>query len=148
MAFPKKVLIAVDSSKSLEILGPIRAFDWLQDADIHLVHVFQLLTYGDGLSFNVAFPFHEDRNQLSEAVVSKLQTSSPQFMPYVHVGKVVYQCLFDEKPKQRILQYVKDEMIDLTIVATRQKKGLFESSFANYLCSHSTSSVMVVKQEL
>ena len=148
MAFPKKVLIAVDTSKSLDLLEPIRALDWLQDSEIHLVHVFQLVSYGDGLSFNVAFPFQEDRNQLSEAVVTKLQASSSSFMPYVHIGKVVYQCLFNEKPKQRILQYVKDEMIDLTIVATREKKGLFESSFANFLCTHSTSSVMVVRQVL
>lgn len=148
MSFPKKVVIAVDTSKPMEILEPIRALDWLQEAEIHLVHVFQLVNYGDGLSFNVAFPFHEDRNQLSEAVIAKLQSMSPDFMPYVHIGKVVFQCLFDDKPKQRVLQYIMDEAIDLTIIATRDKKGVFESSFASHLCLHSSSCVMVVKQAI
>lgn len=148
MTFPKKVAIAIDTALPVTILEPIRKMEWLNEAEIHLIHVFKLLNYGDGLSFNVAFPFQQDRAELSEAVVNKMTELSSKFLPYGHIGKVIYQCLFDDNPKEKMNQYLHDHQIDLAIVGTRERKGLFESSFANYLCRHAACSVLVIRPDL
>lgn len=148
MTFPQKVVVATDTALPVSVLEPIRKMEWLNEAEIHLVHVFKLLNYGDGLSFNVAFPFQQDRAELAEAVVTKMKEMATKCLPYGHIGKVAYQCLFDDNPKEKMNQYLHDHQIDLIIVATRERKGLFESSFATYLCRHASCSVLVIRPDL
>ena len=146
--FPQKVVIAVDTAIPAEVLMPIKKMDWLKDSEIQFVHVFKILNYGDGLSFNVAFPFQQDRAELSEAVIQKLKEYAELCLPYGYLGKVLCQCLFDENPKEKLVQYLHDQQIDLVIVATRERKGLFESSFASYLNRHAPCSVLIIRPQL
>ena len=148
MTFPKKVAIAINTALSPDVFEAVRSMEWLQEVEIHLVHVFELYNYGDGLTFNVTFPFHDDRTQLAEAVVSKMKSLSSRFLPYSHKGLVYYDCLFDEKPKFKILKYLKENHFDLVIGAVREKKGIFESSFTNALTLHAPCSVLIVKADL
>lgn len=148
MPFPKKVAIAINTALDPEMFEAVRAMDWLQETEIHLVHVFELFNYGDGLTFNVTFPFHDDRSLLSEAVITKMKSLSTKFRPYGHKGQVFYECLFDERPKFKMLKYLKENHFDLVIGAVREKKGIFESSFTNALTLHAPCSVLVVRSNL
>jgi nucleotide-binding universal stress UspA family protein len=147
MAFPEKVLIAVDTALPEEMFSSLRKMEWMNDSEIHIVHIFRMLNYGDGLSFNVSFPFSFNEKELSEAVIEKMKTMAKGFLPYGHVGKVVYQCLFDTDIKSKMKNYVNENKIDLLIVATRERQGLFESSFANHMIKKSASNILVLRPE-
>ena len=147
MAYPERIAVAVDTSLSADVLSALKRMDWLNDSEIHLIHIFQLLNYGDGLSFNISFPSRENEKELTQAVVEKMQSFSPQFLPLAHVGKVVYECLFSEDPKEKMIQYLQKHQIDMVFLATRQKRGLFESSFATFLSRHSPCPVFVIRPE-
>ncbi len=148
MTFPKKVAISINTSLTPDMFEAVRSMEWLQEAEIHLVHVFELYNYGDGLTFNVTFPFHDDRSLLAEAVITKMKSLSPRFVPYAHKGQVFYDCLFDDRPKFKILTYLKENHFDLVIGAVREKKGIFESSFTNALTLHAPCSVLIVRASL
>ncbi len=147
MAFPEKVLIAVDTSLPEEIFSSLRKMEWMNDSEIHIVHIFRILNYGDGLSFNVSFPFSFNEKELSDAVLEKMKTMAKGFLPYGHVGKVIYQCLFDTDINSKMRNYVDQKKIDLLIVATRQRLGLFESSFANDMIKKSATNILVLRPE-
>lgn len=148
MAYPEKIAVAVDTSSSLDLLSALKRMDWLSESEIHLVHVFQLLNYGDGLSFNVSFPFHENKKELTQAVVEKMQSFAPQLLPAGHIGKVVYECLFSDDPKEKMVHYLKEHHMDMVFIATRKKRGVFESSFATFFSRHSPCPVFVIRPEL
>lgn len=147
MAFPENVLIAVDTNLPEEIFSPLRKMEWMNESEIHIVHVFKLLNYGDGLSFNVSFPYSFNEKELSEAVIHKMKTMAKGFLPYGHVGKVVYQCLFDTDIKSKMTDYINQNKINLIIVATRERKGIFESSFANYMIKNSAANILILRPE-
>jgi nucleotide-binding universal stress UspA family protein len=147
MAYPEKVVVAIDTSQSFEGLESIRKMDWLNEAQFSFVHVFKLLSYGDGLSFNVAFPIQENQEELTEAVVAKMKSVAPQILPFGHIGKITFKCLFDEDPKEKLNIYLEEHKIDLLIISNRKNRGLFESSFSNYFCLHAPCSVLVMRSE-
>lgn len=147
MSFPEKVLIAVDTNLPEEFFVSLRKMEWMNESEIHIVHVFKLLNYGDGLSFNISFPFSFNEKELSEAVIEKMKTMAKGFLPYGHVGKVVYKCLFDTDIKSKMSDYLSQNNFNLIVVATRERKGLFESSFANYMIKNSTVNILILRPE-
>jgi hypothetical protein len=147
MSFPEKVAIAVDTSLDTEMFSALKKMEWMNNSEIHVVHVFKLLNYGDGLSFNISFPFSFNEKELADAVVEKMKMMAKDFLPYGHVGKVIFQCLFETDIKKKMKTYVDDNRIDLLIVSTRRSKGLFESSFASFMVKHSASDVLILRSE-
>lgn len=144
MSFGKKVLIAVDLQEtSASHLKQLSELSFLKDAEIHFVHVYQTsnVIYGMG-EFTQVYPAEEDRKVIENALlpsIIKLCQGS------VGTQKVHYRCLFDENPKEEFCLYAKEMKADTMIVFTRERHGLFDSSFAQYASRHSPCHLIIMK---
>lgn len=145
MVYPRLAVIAVDTTNNLDVLRPVHKMDFMLDTEIHLVHVVRKMDYDDGLSFNATFPLYQDTDAIKEAVMAKLKSIAPEILPYQHIGKIKFQCLFGFDPKHDFCQYLEEVKSDLVMVASRPKHGLFESSFAYYVGRHAPCNVLVIK---
>lgn len=145
MSFPEKTVLAVDTNIGPDILKPIHRLDFLSRSEIHFIHIVQKFEYGDGLSFNVTFPFDEDMDIFRESIIKKMKEMTKEILPVWHQGHVVYECRFAFDPKEDFCKYLEEVNADLAIIATRARRGIFESSFASRVTSHSKCSVLVLK---
>lgn len=145
MSYPHRAVVAVDTSHDLSILKPIHRMDFLTNSEIHLVHVVQEIDYTDGLSFSVSIPLIEDMADFKLAVINKMKSVSDDILPYGFQGKVIYSCLFAYDPCLSFCRYLDEVKADLAVVVTREKRGLFESSFARNLGKHASCNVLVHK---
>lgn len=145
----KKVVIAADLTNDIsEVLKPIRSMDFLKHCEIHLVHVFNTVDYGFVFGeFPLVYPVEADRNSISESVLSMLRKTGKEIVPAGFEGKVVEHCLFSENPKAKFSNYLKDIHADLVIIASREKHGMFESSFAQYVGKHSATNMLILKHK-
>lgn len=149
MTYPNKVVIAVDFNKdtihtlqSLHKMLPV-----LGNAEIHFVHVFEIIVYSFDLTSRV-WPLPEEQSKVEADVLSRLAKLAEEIMPKGATNKLVYKCLFDMSAKERFCEYTKQEHAGMAVVATRGKKGiqgLFDSSFAQYLCKYSPASIFVLR---
>ena len=76
-----------------------------------------------------------------------MKKSEKEIIPFLHKAGVIHRCLFDVDPKEKICEYAKTYNADLIIVGTRDHRGIFDSSFANYLCRHSPTNLFVMRSE-
>jgi len=53
--------------------------------------------------------------------------------------------LFGEDPKQAMIRYITEVQGDLIVVASRKERGVFESSFAQYVSKHTLANVLILK---
>jgi nucleotide-binding universal stress UspA family protein len=149
MAFAQKVIIAV----GLDDLGEgqllvLKKMNFLQSSELHFVSVFKTIDYTYGLGeFSLVFPVSDDRRSIEETIISKLKKISEKVIPEGFKGSIYYHCLFDENPKEKLCHYIKELKADTVIVAARKKRGLFESSFTNYVAKHSEADVIILKQQ-
>lgn len=145
----KKVVIAADLTNDInEVLKPIRSMDFLKHSEIHLVHVFNTVDYGFVFGeFPLVYPVEADRNSISESVLSMLRRTGKEIVPAGFEGKVIEHCLFSENPKVKFSHYLKDIHPDLVIIASREKHGMFESSFAQYVAKHSATNMLILKHK-
>lgn len=147
MSFAKKVVVAVgmfdDISKQL---SPMRDMGFLSNCDVHFVHVFNIFNYttlvGD---FPLVYPVAADMKPIQESIVALLMKISKEVLPAGFDGRVHYQCLFDESPKYKFCNYVKEAHADLVIIPTRKKHNIFDSSFAQYVNKHSQANMIFLK---
>ena len=146
MDFFSKTVIAVNFlDKNLNLLKLIHRMDFLVESEIHFVHLVQEINYGDEFSFGVVFPDKEQKNEIREAVISMMKSVSSEILPYSHKGKVVYECQFSSDIKDHFCRYLEKVNADLAIVAPRERKGIFTSSFTNYIGMHSPTSTLILK---
>lgn len=145
MNFGKKVVVGVDLQETTpERLRGLRQLEFLKGAEVHLVHVYQStnVIYGMG-EFCQVFPVEEDRRKLQETAVARMvQLSEGVFGSET---KVVYRCLFDENPKEEFCLYAKEVKADTIVVFTRERHGIFESTFASYAARHSPCHLLILK---
>lgn len=149
MRFAKKVIIAADLSNDMsDVLKSVRSMDFIKSCEVHLVHVFNTIDYGFVFGeFPLVYPVEADRNAISESVLSMLRKTTKEILPTGFEGKVVERCLFSENPKSKFCDYVKEVGGDLVIISSREKHGLFESSFAQYVGKHSQANLLVMKHK-
>jgi hypothetical protein len=148
MYFARKVVVAVNLNLKLEeILKPLKGLDFLKYSEVHLVHVFQTTSYALGFSeYPLIYPLQEDQQVIEQSVTSLLQKIGGDLFGQEFEGKLVTHCLFSDNPKKKFCEYLQDQRAELAIVASRQQRGLFESSFAQYVARHSDAHLMVLKQ--
>lgn len=149
MTYPKKIVIAVDFNKdSLNTLHSLHKMPGiLGNAEIHFVHVFEIIVYSFDLTSR-AWPLPDEQAKIETEVVAKLTKLAEEIIPKSLTNKVVVKCLFDVSAKETFCEYTKKEHAGMAVVATRGKKGipgLFDSSFAQYLCKYSPASVFVLR---
>ena len=149
MTYPSKVVIAVDFNKdSLSTLHTLKKMNnFLGSAEVHFVHVFEVVVYSFDLTSRV-WPTEDEQAKIEADVISRLNKLTEEVLPKDHGNKIVVKCLFDINPKEKICDYVKDTHASMVVVATRGKKGIqgfFDSSFAQYLCKFSPASIFVLR---
>jgi hypothetical protein len=146
MKFAKKVVIAVNlEDDPAKIFAPVKALEFLKYAEIHLVHAFQTTTYALGFGeFPLAYPIEEDRRTIEQSVLALLHKVSLDLFPD-NSFKVIQKCLFSDDPKRKFCDYLGEVKADTVFIATREKRGLFESSFAAYVNRHSDANLIILK---
>lgn len=150
MKFAKKVVVAVGMfdpiSKQME---PLKGLNFLSHSEVHFVHVFNMINYstltGD---FPMVFPVEVDRKSIQESIVGLLKNISKEYMPPGFEGHIHHHCLFDESPKRKFSSFVKESHADLVIIPTREKHGVFESSFAQYVNKHTSANLILLKMHV
>ena len=149
MRFSKKVVLGIGlSSEMTELIKPLRDMDFLSHSEIHFVHVFNSTSFttvfGD---FPIIYPVAVavDPKAIEESVLTFLTKFSQEVIPDNFKGKVVTKCLFDNSPKDKFCDYVNENRFDLVIIPTRQKRGLFESSFAQFVNKHTHANMLILK---
>jgi nucleotide-binding universal stress UspA family protein len=142
----KRIVIAVDFTEpSLKTLSQIKELELHQEAEIHLVNIFE---YN---SFNVDFlplptPKKEDFALIQKALSEKLVSLKSRLGLEQH--NVVARGLVSENARQEFLQYADDVGADLLIAASEEKpgfRGLFEGSFTSFLSKFSRQNVLVLR---
>jgi len=148
MRFGKKVVLAVGLNPGMfAMLKEVKGMEFLKHSEIHLVSIFKTIDYAYGLGeFSLVFPIVDDRKAIEESIKAALVKLWQDIAPAGFDGKVVPVCLFDEDPKEKFCQYVGESRADTVVVATRKKRGLFESSFAQYVSKHTDADIIILKK--
>jgi len=149
MKLTRKTVLSVDlSQKDLaELEKSIRNLNFLSHAEVHLVFVFQTTSMSLGFGeFPYVFPTVEDQRVIQQASEATLVSLKEKCFSSDFTGKVVVKCLFGDDAKYRLCEYVNEHGIDLVVMWAREKRGLFESSFTNYVGRHTDANVLVIKQ--
>ena len=149
MKFANKVVMAVGSFDDiLQQFAQIKSMSFLDDCEIHFVHVFNTINYtalaGD---FPVMYPVQADVKEIEKSVTSLLEFNAKKIIPDTFKGKMTFQCLFDQSSKRGFCDYVNDHRFDLVIIPTRIKHDLFESSFAQFVNKHCQSNMILLKNK-
>lgn len=149
MKFGKKVVVAVDLGTSvIEQLQCLKQLEFLQHADVHLVHVYKTIFYSYSVGLgdvNLIYPVENDRIAIEESVLSLLKKGTQELFPKESESKVHQHCLFADKPKVKLTNFAEEIKADTIVVLSRQKHGIFESSFAQYVNAHSKCHVVCLK---
>lgn len=147
MAFAKKVVVAVDFTDDLHLrLKSLRKLDFLNQSEIHFVHVFVTTTYPFGLGeFPMVLPLEADREMIANTGLALLVNMTEAAMPGTFVGKSVPKILFSDDKKGSFTRYVEEVKADLVIIFGRKRHGIFDSSFAQYVSKHSSCDVLTLK---
>lgn len=147
MAFAKKIIVAVDFNSEIKnLLNDMKEMTFIQDSEIQFVHVASKITYSFVFSnMPLVYPVEDDRKTIEESTIANLVKLSKEVLPENFTGKVSHHCFFSENPKQGFVEYINTENPDLIIIATRLRKGLFESSFAQYVDKHTQTNMLLIK---
>ncbi|MFA7612801.1 MAG: universal stress protein [Candidatus Caldatribacteriota bacterium] len=147
MSFAKKIIVAVDFTNEINnLLKDMKEMSFIAGSEIQFVHVASKITYSFVFSnMPLVYPVEEDRKTIEESTIASLVKLSKEVLPENFSGKVRHLCFFSENPKQTFVEYVNAENPDLVIVATRLRKGLFESSFAHYVDKNTKANMLLIK---
>lgn len=147
MSIFKKIVVAVSAEENIaDLLIEIREMNFLTQSEIHFVNVFNTITYSVTMSSGVLiYPIESDRKEIESLVMKNLYAISEKVLPRDFKGKVVLKSLFADSTKDKFVQYVNEEKASLVIVAKREKKGFFESSFAQFVNKHTKANLLLLK---
>jgi len=149
MSFGKKVVVAVNlNESSVEDIKVVRRLDFFKDAQVHLVYVYQTTVMGYGFGFvdtTMIYPLEDDRKVIEQSALAALAKMAHDILPGHSESNSIQRCLFSESPKVALTEYAEKIKADTIVVCTREKHGLFDSSFAQYVAKHSKSNVIIMK---
>lgn len=148
MNFAKKVAIAVEMDEEVTgLFDMVREMEFLKNSELNFVHVVHTVSYSFGLADSpLVYPIEADRLEIKRVVLDRLTRFSNEHLPKGFDGKVNIHCLFAEHQREEFSRFVKDQNIDLVIVATRLKHGFLESSFAQYVNKHTNANLLLLKK--
>lgn len=147
MSFAKKVIVAIDFTNEIKNLySDMKEMSFLASSEIHFVHVANTVTYSFVFSdMPLVYPVEDDRREIEKNTIENLQKLSAKVLPAGFSGKASHHCFFSENPKQTFVDFANEKNADLVIIAARERRGIFESSFAHYVEKHTKSNVLLVK---
>jgi hypothetical protein len=150
MNFTHKVGVAIDlSDPHPELLSALKTMEFLISDEVHCISVQQTTTYAIGLGESaLIYPVEPERKKVRELSLKRLEQISKEILPNNFKGKIVLECLFSDDPKRKFCDYVAENNLDTVIVASREKRGIFESSFAQFITKHSRANMIILKHKI
>jgi nucleotide-binding universal stress UspA family protein len=147
----KKLKVALVGIKfdddSIDSFPLLRKLDFLNDVEIHLVHISNMHHYSLGEDLNIPiYPEGEAKVVIEHAVSSKLESLSREILPLEFTGKVVSQSLFSKHPKKAFLEYAEKIHANLIILFAEKKRHFSMGSFIQYQIHHSPVNVFVLRE--
>jgi len=139
------VLCASLNDPSLDLLGTLKGSDIIKDANVHIIHCFEVQLYTADFAPYV-YPTEEKYPELEEA--SQLILNPLKEKLASDCSSVNSKVFFSQSPKQKIKEYLQEVNADMVVVATRGKhgiEGLFSSSFAEFLVKFSPCDVHILR---
>lgn len=139
------VLCASLNDPSLDLLGTLENSELIKDANVHLIHCFEVQLYTADFAPYI-YPTEEKYPEIEEASQVILKPLKDKLQKNVH--SIESKVFFSQSPKQKIKDYLKEINADLVVVATRGKhgiEGLFSSSFAEFLVKFSPCDVHILR---
>lgn len=142
----KSIVICVNlNQQTLDTLKTIPSKIDLQDAQIHLIHVFEI-RYASAEFVPVIYPMPDQYPEIENSVLKTLTgLASDLKLPENHVIK---KCVFSQSRESFLKEYLTEVKAELVVVATRGKhgiEGLFSSSLTDFFCKYSPCDVLVLR---
>ncbi len=135
------------SNKTFEKVGNLLNFDEIKE--LHLINVFKEELFTNEFSV-YTFPPESERKTIIKTTKEQLKTISKTIVGNSKVKKIVYTSEIHHDPKLFVTNYIQKNGIDLVVSATRGVsgfKGLFTSSFTDYLVKFSPCPVLVLRPQ-
>jgi hypothetical protein len=150
MSFSSKVAVAINlNDPHAEIFKAMKQLEFLNNSEIHFVTVNMTTTYAIGLGeSSIVYPLIDDQKKIQESAVAELGKLSEAFVGLDFKGKIFMDCLFSDDPKRKFCEFVTEKNIDTIILAAREKRGIFESSFTQYVNKHSHANMIILKHKV
>lgn len=150
MKYYRKVFVPIEIDESAPaFLRSLQDMESIKHAEVHFVHVFRTITYSFAIgTVPSVYPVEEDRKVIEESITSLLEAMSRKVLGKDFDGKVIHRVLFNDNPKKSFTNYVTEHRPELVIIPTRDKHGLFESSFAAYVNGHTECDVLMLKHKV
>lgn len=147
----KVVLCISDKDELTRPLLEMTGGEWLKGKEVHLLHVFKQEVYAYEFSPYV-WPDENLFEELKLNLQTRLDTLLEKIVPDEAERKhTVGKIYLHSSPKQKIVEYLKEQDADLAVVVTRGKHGfagLFTSSTAEYLMKFSPCHVLILRDEM
>ncbi len=139
----KNITICVDlNEQSLKALKKLKGSPVLNDANVILMHLFEIQVYTAEFTPFV-FPTKDQYPEIEKSTLASLEVLAKDLG--VHAQK---KCLFVHSKEDTIIEELKNNKSDLVIVSTQNKstlEGIFHTSFTSALVNHSPCDVYVVR---
>ena len=150
MSFAKKIAVAVNLNEPLsEILESMKSLDFINKSEVHFLNIYLTTTYAIGLGESaIIYPLETDQKKIREQTLERLDELGRSFLPKEFSGKIVSECLFSDDPKRKFCEYISEKGIDTVIVAAREKRGIFESSFTQFISKHTKANMLILKHKI
>ena len=143
----KIVLCAGLDEESIDNLAALKGLFDVEKSTIHILHCFEIQVYTSEFAPFI-FPTEDKYPEIEEATKSVLKNLANKLFGEGARDKVQLHCLFSTTPKHRVVEFLAESGADLAIVATKGShgiKGLFHSSFAEYMMKFSPCDVYVTR---
>ena len=142
----KKVMVAVGlTDECLKSLEGLKGNPLISDAEITLYHVFRTEVMVNEL-VPYPYPGPDDYDSIEKSVKDILTKLGETITPEGSSFKTKVD--FHSDPKMKFTEFANEQDMNLICVATRGLsglKGLFSSSFADYLNKHASSDIYVIR---
>jgi hypothetical protein len=150
MSFARKVAVAIDlNDPHAEILKAVKQLEFINNSEVYFVTVNMTTTYAIGLGeSSIVYPLIDDQKKIHESTVAELKKLTGSLLGHEFRGKIHTECLFSDDPKRKFCEFLIEKEIDTIIVAAREKRGIFESSFTHYVSKHSHANMIILKHKI
>ncbi len=144
-----KVLLCADlTEQSLEKLAIFAKTPYFEKADeIHITHGFETNVYA-GEFYAQYYPSEKDFPVIQKSSIELMRNVLDKAFSEKKIDSIYYHCLFSPNRKDVVANFAETLEADLVVVATRALtglKGVFSSSFAEYMIRHAHCNVLVLK---
>lgn len=143
-----KVVVAVNLDQdNLKNVLQLKGKPLLEQSGVTFVHIFKTEVYTLDITPFI-YPSKEQYPEIEKSVISILENLGRELLSPEAFKLAEFKCFFDISPKEKMIEYLNEVRPDVVVSATRGVhgvKGIFVSSFTDYLCRFSPCPVYVLR---